>query len=495
MTGGAWPAKMGEGDRPADEKGCSMHRREAMWALGLGVGAVLGPGVHGAAAALPKDADTPAQGASAPSVIVIGAGVAGLAAARRLQSAGFSVRVLEARDRPGGRVHTASHWRGPRIDLGASWIHGAGPANPIAGLARQIGARTATTLEDNSVAFDGEGGTLRESIGRRLDALRDEIEAIVEEREISGLDQSLRSLVYQAVDHPNRSELDRRIIDFVLNGTYEHEYGGSVDLLSARWFDSGTAFDGEERIFLDGYHVLTRHLASGLTILLNHEVSRIEHQVGAGVSVHTSQGVFRADRAIVTLPLGVLKSGQVSFTPPLPASKQTAIEALGVGVLNKCCLLFPRTFWDSKVDWLNHLPPSGRAGQWSEWVSFARPTQQPVLMGFNAAEFGRQIEGWDDPSIVRSAMGALRAMFGAGIPDPVDALITRWHADPHARGAYSCHVLGSRPSHRDDLAASVNGQLFFAGEATDREHYQTVHGAYQSGLRAAEEVLRTRPVA
>ncbi len=93
---------------------------------------------------------------------------------------------------------------------------------------------------------------------------------------------------------------------------------------------------------------------------------------------------------------------------------------MGVGVLNKCCLLFPHTFWNERIDWLNLLPKQGRAGQWGEWVSFARPTGRPVLMGFNAADFGRKLEALDDKAIVQGAMGALRTMFGPNIPSPVD---------------------------------------------------------------------------
>ena len=469
-----------------------MQRRTVMRAAGLGLGTLLASTTQQAFARTRQGEDEAeaATAAAARRVIVVGAGVAGLAAAQRLRSAGHDVLVLEARDRLGGRVFTSTHWRGPGMDLGASWIHGAGPANPIAQLARQIGARLVSTNAERAEAYDGDGGELSDADSRRLEAIRSQVAAALGERDRTGPDRSLKSLVYGELDYDERSAKDQRMIDVVLNSSYEHEYGGATDRLSARWFDSGSAYEGEELLFLDGYQVLVNHLAAGLDIKLKHEVSAISYQGAAGVTVQTNQGVFTAAHVVVTLPLGVLKSGRVSFTPALPTGKRAAIEGLGIGVLNKCCLLFPHTFWNSRLDWLNHLPRQGQAGQWTEWVSFARPTQRPVLMGFNAAEFGRKIEAWDDSTVVQSAMGALRAMFGQDIPTPVDALVTRWDADPFARGAYSCHVLGSSPAQRDDLAKSVNGRLFFAGEATERRHYQTVHGAYQSGLRAAHEVLR-----
>lgn len=468
-----------------------MKRRTAMRAAAIGLGTFMGLGTQRAIATTSRASDQAgvAPGQAPHKVIVIGAGISGLTAAQRLKAAGLDVLVLEARDRIGGRVHTSVAWRGPAIDVGASWIHGAGSGNPIAMLAKQVGARLASTAYENAEAYDGEGGELSESHSRQLDAIQRQVAAAISERD-RRREQSLRALVYAELDYQDRPALEQRMIDFALNGTYEHEYGAAADKLSATWFDSGEAFEGPEQLFLDGYQVLSKHLAAGLSIKLRHEVSSVDYQGASGVTVQTNQGAFSAHHVVVTLPLGVLKSGRVSFIPALPTSKRAAIEGLGVGVLNKCCLLFPQTFWNGRVDWLNQLPRQGKAGQWTEWVSFARPTGRPVLMGFNAADFGRKIESWDDTTIVQSAMGALRTMFGQDIPAPVDALITRWSSDPYARGAYSCHVVGSTPQQRDDLSQSINGRLFFAGEATERQYYQTVHGAYLSGIRAASEVLR-----
>ena len=159
-----------------------------------------------------------------------------------------------------------------------------------------------------------------------------------------------------------RSVLEQRIIDFTLNSDYEHEYSGSTDQLSRLWFDDGGAYAGDEAIFLDGYKVITDSLAVGLDIRLRHEVTAVSYGEKEGVTIETSQGVFTASAVIVTLPLGVLKAGNVRFVPPLPAKKQAAINQLGFGVLNKCCLLFPEAFWNTGLDWLQHLPRKiGRA--------------------------------------------------------------------------------------------------------------------------------------
>lgn len=422
-------------------------------------------------------------------VVVIGAGIAGLAAAKKLRDAGKEVMILEARDRIGGRLHTSSHWADAKLDLGATWIHGDGSSNPVANLARQIGARLATTSFDSREAFDAHGVPMGSSGDAHLESLQAALSTALARAQDFDEDLSVRDAARNGLNYTSRSEVDRMRIDFLLNTTIEHEYGGDASQLSAHWYNSDEAYDGDESLFLDGYQVMIDYLGQGLDIRLAHVVSAIDHAQDRGVTVTTNRGIFHAQRAIVTLPLGVLQSGAVQFTPPLPDDKQTAINKLGMGVLNKCYLRFPSVFWNPSVDWINRVPSSAKSGQWAEWVSFARPTGQPILLGFNAAAFGREIERWSDQDIVSSAMSTLRTMYGGGIPDPTGWLITRWESDPYARGAYSCNLLGSTPQMRTDLARSVGHRLFFAGEATERLHFQSVHGAYESGLRAADEVL------
>jgi monoamine oxidase len=206
------------------------------------------------------------------------------------------------------------------------------------------------------------------------------------------------------------------------------------------------------------------------------------------VQVITANTKFSADQVVVTLPLGVLQAEHVRFTPALPRDKQAAITQLGMGVLNKCYLRFPSVFWPTDVDWLEHV--SATPGVWTEWVSFARATNMPVLLGFNAADQGREIEAWSDQTIVASAMGTLRAIYGTGIPQPTAWQITRWASDPFSLGSYSYNPLGTQGNTRQLLAGPVQQKLFFAGEAAEPDYFGTAHGAYLSGLRAAREILK-----
>lgn len=463
-----------------------MKRRNFVIAASGLVGVAI-PFVSAKAEIVKKFAETQAPGASvAVDVLVVGAGIAGLAAAKRLQNSGYRVVTIEARERIGGRLMTYREWDGVSVDMGATWIHGAGRKNPIAQLAKKIGARTTTTSTEKTETYSTEGKLYDDFDMDSLESLRDEIDGAIADAQDSDTDQSLLEAVREELGYFGRSMDERKRIDFLLNTSYEHEYGASAKELSAHWFDSGAEYSGNEVVFLDGYQVVVDYISQGLDIKLGQAVSSIDHS-GEVVVVKTAGQTYYAGQVIVTVPLGVLKSRAITFYPELPEEKNDAIDGLGVGVLNKCCLKFPEVFWDAEVDWINYVPE--KYGHWAEWVNLARVTGEPLLMGFNAAEFGREIEGWSDTQVVQDAMKSLRVMFGEDIPEPIDWTITRWASDPFALGSYSCNVLGSTPSMRDELASSVDGRLFFAGEATDEQFYQTVHGAYASGLRAASEVM------
>ena len=215
---------------------------------------------------------------------------------------------------------------------------------------------------------------------------------------------------------------------------YEQEYAGSATELSSRYFDDDNELEGGDVLFPAGYGAITDHLAKGLTIRTGRVVDRIDW-TGSGVTVSAGTDTYTGEHVVVTLPLGVLQSGAVPGRD-LPADTTTAIAKLGMGLLDKCFLRFPSRFWPD-TDWLTYVPPAENAGQWAQWVNYARAAGQPILLGFNAADFGRTVETWSDGAIIDSAMGTLRTIFfGADIPAPVDYRITRWSADPYARGSY-----------------------------------------------------------
>ncbi|HEX6865483.1 MAG TPA: FAD-dependent oxidoreductase [Thermoanaerobaculia bacterium] len=421
-----------------------------------------------------------------PDVLVVGAGMAGLAAARSLEERGYRVVVLEARDRIGGRVWTDRSWPGLPLDLGASWIHGT-QGNPLTGLARKLGLRTLPTDYDSLRVYDSQGRPLgkerQSAIENRLDSILEDVEEVREEREAEDEDDISLLAAIQA-EAPGLSPAERKELDFSIVSAIELDYGADAASLSLYEWDQDGEFPGEDVLFPDGYGRIPESLAKGLDIRLSTRVRQISYG-GKGVRIATDRGEFTAPRAVITLPLGVLKSGALSFSPALPQPKAAAIRRTGMGLLDKCYLRFRKVFWPRDVELLGYI--SDVRGQWAGFYDFARVTGQPVLLGFNAASYARQVASRPDAQIVAEAMAVLRRMF-RGAPDPTAWKITRWAADPFAGGSYSHLPVGASGGDYDRLAAPVANRLFFAGEHTNRLYPGTVHGAYLSGERAAREI-------
>lgn len=417
-------------------------------------------------------------------VLVIGAGLSGLAAARELRRKGYEVVVLDARERIGGRIWTSKQWPEMPLDLGATWIHGV-RGNPITKLADEIHAARIVTSYEKSVLYSTRGQVLSEGEEARMERLSKRAFRLLREAQNAEEDRSVLQAVEPLLKECAASAQDTRFLQYILNSHIEQEYAGSLSRLSAHWYDSDEGFEGEDALFAKGFEVVTDFLAEGSQIELGQEVTEI-HWRAPEVRVVTRKGEFFADQVVVTLPLGVLQGGRVRFVPELPEEKRDAIGGIGMGVLNKCYLRFDEVFWPRAADWLGYV--SARPGEWTEWVSFKRAANFPVLLGFNAASRGRKIEAFSDEKIVGGAMETLKVIYGPRIPAPTGFQITRWAADPFAAGSYSYNAVGATPDARVELAKSLNGKLFFAGEATQKEHFATAHGAYFSGVRAARNI-------
>lgn len=426
------------------------------------------------------------RAAGGTRVIVVGAGMAGIAAARRLAEGGVPTTVLEARDRIGGRIWT-HRGLGTALDLGASWIHGV-IGNPITRLARDLGVATRPTDYDDVAIYDADGsevGMLRQlELDAEFAMLTSEVESLSESLPS---DVSIGSAVRRVLAGERLSASDRRALDYLLQQLVVTS-GADLDRLSLWYADEGEGFDGGDRLFPDGYDQIVSGLARGLDVRTGHVVENVAHGP-RGVRVVTRRGAFEAEAAIVTLPLGVLRSGSVAFEPGLPAVQRDAARRLGFGVLNKVALRFPRCFWAKDRHFLGYM--SSRAGEYPTFMNWHRHSGEPVLMAFTGGRFARELEGRDDAQIAGEAMGILRRIHGAATPDPVGMLVSRWASDRHAGGSYSHLPVGVSGIEHDVLAAPLpGGRVRFAGEATNRAFAGTVHGAYLSGVREAEALLR-----
>ncbi|WP_439689658.1 flavin monoamine oxidase family protein [Curtobacterium sp. SP.BCp] len=423
-------------------------------------------------------------------VVVVGAGVSGLAAARALVQGGRSVTVLEARDRIGGRTWTDDALGVP-VDLGASWIHGI-DGNPLWELAPALGIDT-VEFTVGSFQFDGRPIGWHAPSGRRLT----EAEAASFVADLHALDAALPEVVehapppstyasaVNAVLRDLRIDGDRaaRVREYTAHRS-EDLCGAPVTVLDAHGLDEEHV-PGDEVVFPRGYGQYARALAEGLDVRLS-SVVRAVRQSPDGAAVELADGrVVTAAAVVVTVPLGVLQAGAITFEPPLGPDVLDAMGRLGMGVYDKVFLRFPERFWGD--DWV--VRQQGPAGvDWHSWYDMSRVTGEPVLAALVGGAGARRIESLPDALVVDEAVTALRRMFGPSIPQPDAVRITRWAADPFARGSYSYLHVGASPDDHD-LLGSPSGRVQLAGEATWGDDPATVHGALLSGLRAAGRLL------
>ncbi|GAX82527.1 hypothetical protein CEUSTIGMA_g9954.t1 [Chlamydomonas eustigma] len=439
-------------------------------------------------------------------VIVIGAGIAGLTTAKELSSKGLSVVVLEARDRIGGRLYTANI-DGTPVDLGGAWIHGLGSPscqNAIYSLALRCGFQVRTTDYDDAVFYDNFSHRMDTHSVNAMDRIFDEFAAFVAGLVARDPSTKSRLSVDAAVKMFERmrggvSEVQRLQLLFQVHNHIESYWAGDSCNMALGTMDE-VRLPGADVVIQGGYSQLISAIASGLDVRTGHVVKQVRWRPSSlnqdskvkAVTCETAQhGSFRARRLVVTLPLGVLKSGAVSFDPPLASaspSKGLAIQRLGTGIYNKVLLLFERPFWDGHT-MIHRVPSSAERGRWAWILNLQRVLGLPALVGFTHGTYATQLEARSDQEAAEDMLEALRKLYPGKVPQPVKVVCTRWGSDPHCRMSFTYIPVGSDTSDCDSLRQHLEGTLFFAGEATSRLFYGTVHGAYGSGLMAAQEVV------
>jgi monoamine oxidase len=417
------------------------------------------------------------------TVVVVGAGMAGLAAATNLAKDGYRVIVLEARDRIGGRMRT-DRSMGCAVDLGASWVHGV-KGNPLVDLARDAGARLSPTPYDAMLAFDRDGSKFdRAALIRTHFRLENLLSQATKEARQKRADESLQKFLDRHAEAAKRSEPERRAFEF-LSALTEISDGAPLDEVSARDADEYQENPGGDSLVVSGYDTIARHLARGLDIRTAVAVRKVNYE-RPRIRIETTAGTLEADRIVVTVPLGVLQEGKLEFIPKLPDARQAAIARLGMGLINKIAVRFPKAFWPAEPAIISYV--GAKRGQYPLFVNLKHYADQPVLVCLVPPSFENALENLIEADARAGVLEALRKMFGSQVPEPEALLQTRWRADPWSRGAYSFDKLSASGEDRERLATPIDGRLFFAGEATHRTMYSTVHGAWLSGCRAAREI-------
>ncbi|ORY66226.1 flavin-containing amine oxidoreductase-domain containing protein [Pseudomassariella vexata] len=326
-----------------------------------------------------------------------------------------------------------------------------------------------------------------------------------------GADTTLGSLMDESISqYRNIIELtaqDYRLMNWhIANLEYSNATNYNQLSLSGWDIDAGNEWEGKHTMVVGGYQSVPWGLAqypSQLNIRKDKAVKKVIYDPDAkgAARVECEDGMsIEADYVVSTIPLGVLKHGNVEFNPPLPSWKTDAIGRLGYGILNKIILVYQEAFWDTSRDIFGVLrnPPSrhslkqseytSQRGRCFQWFNVSNTSGIPVLLALMAGDAGFDTEHTKNDDLVGEATEVLRSVYGGKVPQPVHAVVTRWGSDKFARGAYSSAGPLMKPDDYDTMARSV-GNLIFAGEHTTGTHPATVHGAYLSGLRAASDVL------
>lgn len=401
---------------------------------------------------------------------MVGAGAAGIAAGRRLAAAtGVSLLVLEARERAGGRAWTVER-NGHPCDLGGEWLHSA-DRNVLTGIAEALGFAIYRRRPDWTTRLGNSGATAAEQADW-----------------IAAREANLRArhrAASEAEDRPAATTLPPGgRWNALLNAT--STWGNAVELekLSVKDNDRYESTDVNWRL-RRGYGTLLTALAEPLPIAFEAAVSRIDHR-GRDIALETTRGRVRAKRVVVAVPTAILAAETLAFDPVLP-HKLAAADGLPLGLANKLFLAFTGAMDDLDPD--GDIFLVGSTTRLRTMSYQVRPFGRPIIQCFFGGEFAAALEREGMAAMAAFAVDELAALRGNDIRKQLTPLAaSSWRADVFARGSYSY----ARPGHADDravLAAPVDERIFFAGEATSPNYFSTVHGAYETGTRAAEEAL------
>lgn len=434
-----------------------------------------------------------------PPVVVVGAGMAGLSAAQSLHERGIATIVLEAADRPGGRLHTVDV-AGSCVDLGAAWIHGP-IGNPLTPLASDAGVTGyPTTFTENP-----KGLVAKQLGGPQLDA----------EEFTSGVrafwqsaDAAFSVATPQGTDRPDRSFADAITDGSISLATAQDRSTIATQTVQTGFdFASEVALQGHEAsdlrdLSFDGYHYDTRpggdilladggyrqlvnQVLSGLPdVRLHHSVQEVR-QTQTGYSVVVAGNASIAARAvIVTTSIGVLQAGAIRFEPNLPKHVTDAIDSIGMGANEKLVVAFADWPWDKA---LGYAAITGSSDE-DPYVSWLLRSDEPIAVSYAGGSRARQMGTHSDSEALAAGLERLNDLFGP-LPAVLGSARTTWVDDPFTLGSYSYNTSRASVDGRATLSEPVRRGLILTGEAMNATDYGTAHGALIAGRRAADQIF------
>jgi monoamine oxidase len=399
-------------------------------------------------------------------VIIVGAGMAGLTAAKELEAAGKSFLVLEAQNRIGGRAMVEKSFPIP-VDLGAAWFHGV-EDNPLVPIADKMGFHRVDT-DLNGPVFVGK----RKATEKELKAC---------EKTAEELDAAMLKVVKSKKDKAVGALLPSKkpCADLIASNIGPLESGIEINKVSSI---TAALFNSENDDFIrEGLGTFVAAYGKNIPVRLNSVVNKIEYSLsGVNVSLTTGER-FHAKRVLVTVSTGVLAAGKIAFDPPLPAWKLDAIKKLPMGLLNKVVMQFKKDIFKDtpKNSWVLWDGPG------NDNIAFViRPLDAPMAIAFYGGETAKAFEK-NETAALNHAKKALSEMYGDSVESEFErSALTSWGQNPWTLGSYSYVTPGASQMY-GELQKPVSERVFFAGEACARPEFNgSIHGAYESSLQAS----------
>ena len=460
------------------------------------------------------------------SVVVIGAGISGLAAAKHLKNLGHRVVVLESSERLGGRVDTREFpaefideagkettktknvtesdkdvkkvW----ADLGGSILSGSN-GNPLCVVARQLGIKP-HIIQPECPLYDRNGDTVDsevdEMVEKNFNKILEDMSffRVAMDRQIANASSLGRELEKRINVELEKLPMETRNAAKDVHNWHianlEFANASQAKELSLMQWDQDDAYDftGNHVVVPGGNVRFIDALSKDLRVWYRHRVTSItdaQSLGGKGVIVHCGREVdIIADCVLVTVPLGVLKRGVISFIPALPHRKLQAIENINFGVLNKVILVFEKRFWDEKCDTFGFVQSHTRDRGRYFLIYSHNKGDENVILALCAGEAAIEVESREDDEVVEDLLAHLRCAFPkADVGKPVASHVTRWGKDENTFGAYSSCSTRTTGDDYEEMSEPV-GNIHFSGEATTRHYPATMHGAWITGMREAGRI-------
>ncbi len=408
-------------------------------------------------------------------VIIIGAGVAGLTAARELQAQGKSVVVLEAQDYVGGRVKSFDGWGVP-LELGAEFIHGSDTIT--ASIARDLGLEIVSAYQDHKL-INEDGRSL-------LPEQKETYKRLLRYVALHGK----QGVSIQEVINGNPVTKDSTLMKLVAVAAGDFEAGDANMLDSGAYTEmmTRTAHNGKNLLLKQGYGDIVSYLSDGIDIKLVAIVTKIKYAKTPVVVDLNDGSTMYAKKVIITVSLGVLKSNYIEFAPALPEVKQRAIQKLGMGNSIKFLL---RLKDPQDVHELFQYADGDNGALQTITCWWASASDPHVLVGFCGGSRADAVIDLDEDRLLEKVIQDLSRVLGRDLRHEIaGSRLVRWDDNPFVRGSYSNHPVSTVNAEREALGDPTAGRLFWAGEATVSDgNYGTVHGAISSGYRVVRQMI------